>query len=155
MFSHASAGQPKPKYLSTDHDPPFRFHRWLANLRVLEIEPIKSVPYAPVSDPFVERLIGTIRREYLDRVFFWSAVDLVRKLGEFRNYYNAHRVHRALDGTTPMQRVGASSLLLRHLIVSLGASIAEICFTPRLPPDCEFTTNAQPSTAAPGRLQEV
>jgi hypothetical protein len=39
-------------------------------LRVLEIEEIKSVPSAPVSHPFVERLIGTIRREYFDRVFF-------------------------------------------------------------------------------------
>src|ERR1700737_2664321 len=64
-FNCATAGQPKPKYLSTDHDPLFRFHRWLANLRVLEVEEIKSVPYAPVSHPFVERLIGTIRREYL------------------------------------------------------------------------------------------
>jgi putative transposase len=62
-------GQPKPEYLSTDHDPLFRFHRWLANLRVLEIEEIKSVPCGPVSHPFVERLIGTLRREYFDRIF--------------------------------------------------------------------------------------
>jgi hypothetical protein len=68
MFNRASAGQSLPKHASSDHDPLFRFHRWLANLRVLEIEEIKSVPYAPVSHPFVERLIGTIRREYLDRV---------------------------------------------------------------------------------------
>jgi hypothetical protein len=34
MFNCAAAGRPKPKYLSTDHDPLFRFHRWLANLRV-------------------------------------------------------------------------------------------------------------------------
>jgi hypothetical protein len=42
---------------------------------------IKSLPYAPVSHPFVERLIGTIRREYLDRVFFWTAVDLAQAEG--------------------------------------------------------------------------
>ena len=70
---------------------------------------IKSVPYTPVSHPFVERLIGTIRREYLDRMFFWNAVDLTRKLGEFRDYYNADRVHRALAGSTPAQRAGAPS----------------------------------------------
>ncbi len=96
MFNCATVGEPKPKRLSTDHDPLFRFHRWLANLRVLEIEEIKSVPYAPVSHPFVERLIGTIRREYLDRTFFWNAVDLAQKLGDFRDYYNVHRVHRSL-----------------------------------------------------------
>ena len=107
MFKCACSGQSLPKHVSTDHDPLFRFHRWLANLRVLEIEEIKSVPYAPVSHPFVERLIGTIRREYLDRVFFWNSVDLARKLGEFGDYYNAVRVHRSLDGRTPAQRAGA------------------------------------------------
>ena len=109
MFNGATAAQALPKHVSTDHDPLFRFHRWLANLRVLDIEEIKSVPYTPVSHPFVERLIGTIRREYLDCVFFWNLADLTRKLAEFRGYYNAYRVHRSLDGTTPAQRAGASS----------------------------------------------
>lgn len=63
MFNHAIAGQQLPKHLSTDHDPLFRFHRWLANLRVLAIEEVKLVPYAPVSHPFIERLIGTIRHK--------------------------------------------------------------------------------------------
>ena len=107
MFNHAVAGQPLPKHVSTDHDPLFRFYRWRANLRVLEIEEVKSVPYAPVSHPFVERLIGTIRREYLDRVFFWNAVDLARKLEAFQDYYNGHRVDRAIAGVTPAQRAGA------------------------------------------------
>jgi putative transposase len=107
MFNRAIAGERLPKHLSTDHDPLFRFHRWLANLRVLEIDEIKSVAYAPVSHPFVERLIGTIRRAYLDRLFFWNAGDLERKLGEFRDYYNADRVDRALAGSPPAQRAGA------------------------------------------------
>ena len=104
MFNHATAGQFKPERLSTDHDPLFRFHRSLANLRALEVDEIKSVPYAPVSHPFVEGLIGTARREYLDRVFFWNKLDLVRKLDDFRHYYNANRVHRSPDGTTPTIR---------------------------------------------------
>jgi len=95
--------------VSSSHDPLFRFHRWLANLCVLEIDEIKSVPYVPVSHPFIERLIGTVRREYLDRVFFWNSVDLTRKLGAFRDYYNASRVHRSLDGTTPARCAGALS----------------------------------------------
>jgi putative transposase len=70
MFNQAIAGHALPARISTDHDPLFRFHRWLANLRVLEVEEIKSVPYAPMSHPFVERLIETIRREYLDQTFF-------------------------------------------------------------------------------------
>jgi putative transposase len=51
MFNCATARQPLPKRVSTDHDPLFRFHRWLANLRVLEIEVIKSVPYARARIP--------------------------------------------------------------------------------------------------------
>jgi putative transposase len=109
MFNHGIAGRPLPQYVSTDHDPLFRFHRWLANLRVLAIEEIKSVPSAPISHPFIERLIGTVRREYLDLVFFWNAMDLSRKLDAFAHYYNAHPVHRSLDGTTPA-RACASSL---------------------------------------------
>lgn len=76
---------------------------------MLEIVAIKSVPYTPVSHSFVGRLIGTIRREYLDRVFFWNAVDLARKLDDFQTYYNAYRVHRSLDGVTPALRAGAPS----------------------------------------------
>jgi hypothetical protein len=60
-----------------------------------------------VSVSVIERLIGTIRREYLDHVFFWNAIDLTRKLDAFADYYNAHRVHRSLHGATPEQRAGA------------------------------------------------
>ena len=69
--------------------------------RVLEVTDVKTVPYVPLSHPFVERLIGTIRREYLDRSLFWTAVDLETKLLEFKNYYNRHRAHAALAGQTP------------------------------------------------------
>jgi hypothetical protein len=83
MFNRAISTQGVPHYLSSDNDPVFRYHRWQANLRVLEIKTVKTIPYTPVSHPFVERLIGTIRREYLDRVFFWNSQDLERKLGNY------------------------------------------------------------------------
>ena len=51
----------------------------MANLQVLDVEEIKTVPYVPLSHPFVERLIGTIRRECLDRTLFWTAADLELK----------------------------------------------------------------------------
>ena len=75
-------------------------------MRILEVEEIKSVPYIPVSHPFVERLIGTIRREFLDHVLIWNAVDLRGKLEEFRNYYNENRFHQSLSGRTPGERSG-------------------------------------------------
>ena len=76
MFQQAIQRQSLPKYLSTDNDPLYRFHQWQANLRVLEVQEIKTVPYVPLSHPFVERLIGTVRREYLDHTLFWTAADL-------------------------------------------------------------------------------
>ena len=101
MFNRVIARQPLPGYLSTDHDPLFRYHRWEANLRILDIEPIKSVPYTPTSHPFVERLIGTVRREFLDQTLFWNSLDLERKLSSFRDYFNESRVHSSLGGKTP------------------------------------------------------
>ena len=101
MFNRATHGQTPPKYLSSDHDPLYRFHQWQANLRILDIEPIKTVPYVPLSHPFVERLIGTIRRECLDCTLFWTAADLELKLLEFQRFDNGHRTHTGLAGRTP------------------------------------------------------
>jgi len=101
MFNRATRCQPLPTYLSSDHDPLYRFHQWQANLRILDVKEIKTVPYAPISHPFVERLIGTIRRECLDRTLFWTAADLEMKLLEFRRYYNGHRAHAGLEGCPP------------------------------------------------------
>ena len=88
MFKQAIRGVTTgPKYLSSDHDPLYRFHQWGANLRILGVTEIKTVPYVPWSHPFIERLIGTIRRECLDRLLFWTVTDLELKLWEFRDDY--------------------------------------------------------------------
>ena len=101
MFNRATRGHTPPTYLSADHDPLYRFHQWQANLRILDVTEIKTVPYVPLSHPFVERLIGTIRRECLDRTLFWTAADLEAKLLDFQRFYNGHRTHAGLDGRTP------------------------------------------------------
>jgi putative transposase len=101
MFNTAISTRCAPKYISTDNDPLFLYHQWQANLRVLSVDEIKAVPYMPISHPFIERLIGTIRREYLDHTLFWNAKDLERKLADFRQYYNRERVHQSLGGDTP------------------------------------------------------
>jgi putative transposase len=98
MFNGATRGQSSPTYLSSDHDPLYRVHQWQANLRILDVQDVKTVP---LSHPFVERLIGTIRRECLDQTLFWTAADLQMKLLDFQRYYNDHRAHAGLDGRTP------------------------------------------------------
>jgi transposase InsO family protein len=106
MSNRAVHDHPTPRFISSDHDPLYRYHRWRANLRIREITEVKTIPYVPLSHPFVERLIGTIRREFLDRTLFWNERDLQHKLADFADYYNRHRVHSSLDGSIPAIRAG-------------------------------------------------
>mgnify|MGYP001823861931 FL=1 len=107
MFSEATYGQGWPKLISSDSDPLFQYHRWKVNLRVLEVEEIKSLPHVPMSHPFVERLIGSIRRELLDQTLFWTATDLENKLREYQCYYNGCRTHSGRGGSTPVETAGS------------------------------------------------
>ena len=104
MFNDATSRQGFPERISTDNDPLFQYHRWKANLRVLDIEEIKSLPHEPMSHPFVERLIGTVRRELIDQTLFWTATDLEKKLRDYQAYYNEHRCHSSREGETPIER---------------------------------------------------
>src|SRR3989440_13036498 len=44
---------------------------------------------------------STLRREYLDRMLFWTTADLENKLLDFRTYFNNQRTHSSLEGRTP------------------------------------------------------
>jgi len=102
MLNEATSGQGWPTHISSDNDPLFQYHRWKANLRVLEVKEIKSLPHVPMSHPFIERLIGSLRRELLDQTLFWTATDLENKLRDYQCYYNEDRTHSGRDGTTPV-----------------------------------------------------
>src|SRR5947208_14616074 len=68
----------------------------------------QDLPYVPLSHPFVARLIGTVRREYLDRTLFWTTADLETKLLDFQHYYNGHRTYAGLEGRLPEPAVAGS-----------------------------------------------
>jgi len=111
MFNTAISSKGVPKFLSSDNDPLFLYHQWQANLRILDVDELKSIPYTPRSHPFIERLIGTIRREFLDHTLFWNAGDLEKKLRDFQVYYNKHRTHSSLGGDTPAEVTGCAGKL--------------------------------------------
>src|SRR5215469_13002594 len=70
---------------------------------------------APILDstpPFVERLVGSLRRECLDRTLFWTTADLEAKLREFQEYFNEHRTHAGLAGRLPDSNGPASPIRL-------------------------------------------
>jgi putative transposase len=49
LFNTSISTQNIPHYLSSDNDPIFRYNRWQANLRILEIDEIKSIPYTGIT----------------------------------------------------------------------------------------------------------
>ena len=105
MFNKIMRNISPPKRISSDHDPLFYYFQWKANLRIYGIKEIKTIPFTPISHPFIERVIGTTRREYLDHTLFANANDLEIKLGKYQAYYNEHRNHLSLQ-STPGQIAG-------------------------------------------------
>ncbi len=94
----------QPKYLFRDNDKIFG----AGVPHFLKSSGIKEVRIAyrcPWQNPFVERFIGTLRRELLDHVIVLSERHLQFLLKEFlEEYYHAERPHRSLDGNTPIPR---------------------------------------------------
>ena len=65
LFNQIAGRGDWPKYLSSDNDPLFNYWLWRINLEVhYHVQEIKTVPYVPWSHPFIERLIGSCRREF-------------------------------------------------------------------------------------------
>ena len=56
------------------------------------------------ANPFVERLIGTIRRECTDHIIALGEDHLRRVLREYAGYYNTQRPHGSLDANSPIPR---------------------------------------------------
>lgn len=103
MFNKIISCKQLPQRISSDNDPLFLYQRWQTNLRILDIKEVKTMPYVPLSHPFIERLNGTIRHEFFDRSVFWNVSNLERKLSEFQGYYNEYRAHSSLNGNTPAE----------------------------------------------------
>ncbi len=75
--------------------------------------PCRAQPRRIVHEPmtikpqsFVGRLIESIRRAILGQIFFWNAVDLERKLENFRHYFTHSRAHASLDASAPAEVSG-------------------------------------------------
>jgi hypothetical protein len=58
-----------------------------------------------LSNEVVERLIGTLRSEYLDHLLFWTTGDLENKLLDFRTYFNNQRTQTSREARTPVMPV--------------------------------------------------
>ena len=65
---------------------------------------VKTAPRSPWQNPYVERLIGTLRRECLDHMVVLNETHLRRLLRDYLAYYHRCRTHLALEKDAPEPR---------------------------------------------------
>ena len=76
----------------------------LLSFRVRSRASLELELVAPWQNAYVERLIGSIRRECLDHMIVFGEAHLRRILGAYAAYYNESRTHRSLNKDAPMPR---------------------------------------------------
>jgi transposase InsO family protein len=94
---------PAPQYLLRDRDKTYGAsfrHR----VHSLGMQEVLTAPRSPWQNPYVERLIGSIRRECIDHVIIFNELHLKRTLGAYFSYYHKARTHLALDKQCPEPR---------------------------------------------------
>jgi hypothetical protein len=77
---------------------------FVKQVKAMGIKQVLSAPRSPWQRAYVERLIGTIRRECLDHMVVFNERSLYRHLQAFVEYYHRSRIHLALEKDTPAPR---------------------------------------------------
>jgi hypothetical protein len=91
-----------PKYLLRDRDHAF------SAMKGIGVQEIVTAPRSPWQNAYVERFIGSVRRECLDHVIILTAAGLRRVLTEYIAYSRT-RTHLGLNKDAPVTRPVASS----------------------------------------------
>ena len=92
-----------PRYLLRDRDQIFG-QDFVKQVKAMGIQRVLSAPRSPWQRAYVERVIGTIRRECLDHLIVFNERSLYQHLQSFVDYYHRSRVHLALEKDTPEPR---------------------------------------------------
>jgi transposase InsO family protein len=92
-----------PRYLLRDRDRIFG-HDFVEQVKAMGIKQVLSAPRSPWQRAYIERVIGTIRRECLDHVIVLNETSLYRHLQAFCAYYHRTRTHLALQKDSPEPR---------------------------------------------------
>jgi transposase InsO family protein len=92
-----------PRYLLRDRDSIYGSY-FRTRLKNMGINEIMTTPRSPWQNPFVERLIRSIRNDCLDHVIVLNARHLKRILSSYFNYYHNDRTHYRLGKDTPSGR---------------------------------------------------
>jgi transposase InsO family protein len=92
-----------PRYLVRDRDSVYG-SSFRDRVKVLDIEEVVTAPRSPWQSPYVERVIGTLRRECLDHVVVLGEAHLRRIVRRYISYYHEARTHLALEKDAPEPR---------------------------------------------------
>jgi transposase InsO family protein len=92
-----------PRYLLRDRDRIFG-QEFVEQVKAMGIKQVLSAPRSPWQRAYVERVIGTLRRECLDHVIIFDQASLSRHLNRFLEYYHHSRCHLSLAKDTPESR---------------------------------------------------
>jgi putative transposase len=92
-----------PRYLLRDRDAIFG-NEFRGQVRDMGIHEVLSTPRAPWQRAYVERVIGSIRRECLDHMIVFHETSLRRILGSYFDYYHRSRTHLSLSKDSPEPR---------------------------------------------------
>ena len=92
-----------PKYLLRDRDSIY-WANFRQRLRNKDIKEVVTAPRSPWQNPFVERLIRSIRNDCLDHVIVLNESHLKRILSSYFRYYHNDRSHYRLEKDTPSAR---------------------------------------------------
>ncbi len=100
--------EPAPRYMLRDRDRVYGrdFRRRVAGMG---IEEVCTPPRSPWQNPYVERLIGSVRRECTDHLVILDEYHLHRILRNYLAYYHGCRTHLSLNKDTPAGRVAESA----------------------------------------------
>jgi putative transposase len=91
-----------PRYVVRDRD--HAFAGWANTARAIGIEEVLTAPRSPWQNAYVERFIGSVRRECLDHVIVLSAAGLQRLMHLYCAYYEQSRTHLSLNKDAPIPR---------------------------------------------------
>ena len=92
-----------PRFVLRDRDAIYG-RDFAALTRAMGMEEVLTAPRSPWQNPYVERLVGSIRRECLDHISVWNQRSLRRILQSYFAYYERSRTHLALAKDTPEHR---------------------------------------------------
>jgi transposase InsO family protein len=92
-----------PQYLLRDHDGAYG-QKFCETVKWMGIREVLTAPQSPWQNPYIERLIGSIRRECLDHIIVFNEVGLRRILKDYFEYYETCRTHLSLEKDAPVSR---------------------------------------------------